>query len=155
MFGFGKGKIGISISKYNFSPGDTIEGAISLNVKKPTKAKAVTIRLVGQQKTTRTTNMPNTTNNFGAMQQQMRTAYIYDFKQPLDGEKDYNGDYNYNFQIKIPQNILGGMNSMLDSVAKSLQAFSRQYSQVKWYLIASLDIPWGVDISKKLQVNIA
>ena len=51
MFGFGKGSIEIQLEKYNFSPGETISGNVSLKVKKQEKAKAVTIRLIGEQKT--------------------------------------------------------------------------------------------------------
>ncbi len=148
MFGFGKGSIEIQLEKYNFSPGETISGNVSLKVKKQEKAKAVTIRLIGEQKT----------SNFSTVQKtstQTRKQYIYDFKQQLDKEKEYSGEYNYNFQIKIPQNILNSINSTLSAVMNSMQILTGQSSQIRWYLIASLEIPWAIDISKKVQINIA
>lgn len=147
MFGFGTRKIDLQISKYDFSPGEIIQGSISLNVKKQTKAKAVTLRLVGQQKTTKFSSTPNAIP-------QTKKAYIYDFKQPLDGEKEYLGEYHYNFQIKIPENILGSLTTAFGSVLKSAEMLLGQSSQIKWYLIASLDIPWGIDTSKKVQITI-
>ena len=148
MFGFEKGKIEIQIEKYNFFPGETISGNLNLKVKKQEKAKTVTIRLIGEQKTSNFSTMQNTHT-------QSRKQYIYDFKQPLDREKEYSGEYNYNFQIKIPQNILNNINSTLGAVIKSMQILTGQSSQIKWYLIASLEIPWGIDISKRVQINIA
>ena len=35
MFGFGKGKIEIQLSKYNYSPGDELSGTVILKLKKP------------------------------------------------------------------------------------------------------------------------
>ena len=148
MFGFGKGNIEIQLEKYNFSPGETINGNIFLKVKKQEKAKAVTIRLIGEQRTSKFSTTPNKISR-------ARTQYIYDFKQPLDGEKEYSGEYNYNFKIKIPQNILNSVNSTLGAIMGSMQILTGQSSQIKWYLVASLEIPWGIDISKKVQINIA
>ena len=148
MFGLGKGKIEIYLDKYNFSPGETISGNVNLKVKKQEKAKAVTIRLIGEQKTSNFSTIQNT-------RAQTRKHYIQDFKQQLEREKEYSGEYNYNFQIKIPQNILNSINSSLGAVMKSMQILTGQSSQIKWHLIASLEIPWAIDISKKVQINIA
>lgn len=62
------------------------------------------------------------------------------------------------FQIKIPENILsqpklGG--DIAGTLVKSVQLLSGVNSYVKWYVIANLDIPGGIDVSKKVQVNIA
>src|SRR3989338_8538345 len=103
MFGLGKGSIEIQLEKYNFSPGETINGKVFLKIKKQEKAKAVIIRLIGEQKS----------SNFSTVQKtnvKTRKQYIYDFKQQLDSEKEYSGEFNYNFQIKIPQNILNSIN---------------------------------------------
>ena len=147
MFGFGKGKIEIQIPQFNFYPGETIEGNVFLKVKKQIKAKAVTIKLIGINKTTKLNQ-----------NQQLKSAsnYVYYFKQSLDGEKEYSGESSYNFKIKIPQNILAPpkFGTAFGTLIKSAQILTGQSSQIKWYLIASLEIPWGIDISKKIQINI-
>jgi len=148
MFGLGKGSIEIQLEKYNFSPGETINGKVFLKIKKQEKAKAVIIRLIGEQKS----------SNFSTVQKtnvQTRKQYIYDFKQQLDSEKEYSGEFNYNFQIKIPQNILNSINSTLGAIIGSMQILTGQSSQIKWYLIASLEIPWAIDISRTIQINMA
>ena len=52
MFGFDKGKINITIQKTNYAPGDTISGNAALTLKKPVKAKEVSISLIGEEVTT-------------------------------------------------------------------------------------------------------
>jgi hypothetical protein len=52
MFGFDKGKINITIQKTNYAPGDTISGNVALTLKKPVKAKEVSISLIGEEVTT-------------------------------------------------------------------------------------------------------
>jgi hypothetical protein len=52
MFGFGKGKINISIQKTYYAPGDLISGNVALTLKKPVKAREVSISLIGEEITT-------------------------------------------------------------------------------------------------------
>lgn len=148
MFGFGKGKIDIKINKYNFSPGETIEGTITLKLKKPLKAKGVKIRLVGEKKIT---ERRGTSTAY-------RTINIFDFDQPLDGEKEYSTEeISYPFKITIPRNVSDQTmpEGMLGNIAKIAQAVSGASSRIKWYLKAYLDIPMGFDVSKKVQINVA
>ena len=52
MFGFGKGKLDLKIQKTNYAPGDTISGDVALTLKKPVKAKEVSMSLIGEEVTT-------------------------------------------------------------------------------------------------------
>jgi hypothetical protein len=54
---FGKGKINIAIKKTGYSPGDTISGNVALTLKKPVKAREVSVSLIGEQKTTQRKGM--------------------------------------------------------------------------------------------------
>ena len=155
MFGFGKGKIEIQLASYQFSPGDTIEGTVSLKMKKPTKARAVRIGLIGEKVQSGVSvsfgNSPRTRNS-----QQNQT--IFEFSQPLDGEKEYSGDSNYSFKIKIPANVLTQAkigDGALGTVVRAAQLLSGDTSQIKWWLVANLDVPGGLDVSKKVQINIS
>lgn len=150
MFGFGKGKVEIQLQKYNFSPGEFIQGTAVFKLKKILHARAVNVRLIGQKKTS-SYGLGNKTTN-------RQTDYVFDFIQPLDVEKDYSGEFSYNFQIKIPENVLsqpkfGG--DVVGTLVKSAQLLSGVSSYIKWYVAAYLDIPSGFDVSKKVQVNIA
>ena len=149
MFGFGKGKIEIQINKFNFSPGEVIEGAVTLKLKKPLNGREVSIRLIGQQET----------SQGYVAKSQYNIIDIFDFKQPLDGEKEYPAEQSlvYSFTIKIPENVLNQQTipeGTLGKIANIMQVMSRTRSKISWYLIAKLDTP-GLDVSKKVQINIA
>jgi len=146
VFGFGKGRIEVFLEKYNFSPGETIKGRISLKLKKPTRAKALKVGLVGEE----------TKREFEKTSGTRQTkTHFFDFEMPLDGEKEYlEGEYN--FEIKIPANVLqtptpGGA---VGDIIKGIQLLSGKDIRISWYVIAKLDIPSGFDVSKKVQVNI-
>src|SRR3989339_990659 len=47
-----KGGIKIELTNFNFSAGDTIEGKVILNLKKPVNAKTLNVGLVGEMKST-------------------------------------------------------------------------------------------------------
>jgi len=148
---FGKGKIDIQIQKFNFSPGETIDGSVILKLNKPVKAKAVSIELIGIRKDSRM--------NLSKGRSSSSSDIIFSFKQPLDGEKEYPAsEVSYKFQIKIPANILTQPafgEGIAGTLIKSAQILSGVNSRIDWHLIASLEIPWKIDVSKKLQVNIA
>jgi len=150
VFGFGKGKIEVFLEKYNFSHGETIKGRITLKLKKPVQAKALKVGLVGEKATTQYGKTPR-----GGMSSSHRKTHFFDFKMPLDGEKEYL-EGKYNFEIKIPANVLqtpspGGA---VGDIVKGIQLLSGKDVKISWYVIAKLDIPFGLDVSKKVQVNI-
>lgn len=147
MFGFGKGKIEIQLSNFNYSPGDVIEGTIKMNINKPIKARGVKIRFYGEKEISNFDS--STKRNIES------NKIIFDFTQPLDGEKEYLGESSYNFKIKIPKDIPSLPDGVAGTVVKSLQILSNQSSRTNWYLNAFLDIPMGFDVSKKVQINIA
>lgn len=170
MFGFGKGKIDITIQKTNYVPGDTISGNVALTLKKPVKAKEVSISLVGEEVTTggggkvgwgggRTSGGVGTMGGGGST----KIERIYDFKQQLDSEKEYSQGGEYHFEIKIPADILGmgpqtpeGKLGQVLKVAQTVATFTGAISRerIQWYLLAKLDIPGGLDISKKVDITI-
>ena len=159
---FEKGKINIMIPKTSFSPGDTISGDVALTLKKPVKARGVSISLIGEQKNTRVGGMRGGGKEMSTTTQRIR---IYDFKQQLDSEKEYSQGGGYHFEIKIPADILSTKPQMpeiggkLGQGLKMAQAAAAMtgaipFQQTKWYLLAKLDVPGGMDIKKKADVTI-
>lgn len=149
---FGKGKIDIIIIKTDFNPGDKIYGNVVLSLKKPVKAREASISLIGEQTTTR--------GGITSTEQTKNTTRIYDFKLRLDGEKEYDAETKYDFEIKLSADILNRRPQMpqvsgaLGQGLKIAQAFTGMGVWSNWYLLAKLDIPGGIDISKKVQVTI-
>jgi hypothetical protein len=174
MFGFGKGKINISIQKTNYNPGDVISGNVALTLKKPVNAREVSISLIGEEITTggggtvgwgggRTSEKTWGGGTMGGREGSPRIARIYDFKQQLDSEKEYSEGREYRLEIKIPADILGmGTQTpggklgqalkVAQTVATVTGAIPRR--RLQWYLLAKLDIPGGLDVSKKVDITI-
>ena len=90
---FGKGKAQITIPRTSYNPGDTISGEVSLTIKKPVKAVEMSISLIGEQIITRR----GTARGSGARQTTTERVRIYDFKQQLDGEREYSQAREYSF----------------------------------------------------------
>jgi len=164
---FGKGKINITIQKTYYTPGDIISGDVALTLKKPVKAREVSISLIGEHKTTQTT--PHAGGPMGgggmSMSTTTKTVRIYDFKQQLDGEKEYSQGREYRFEIKIPADTMSmrpqiseveGKLGQVLKVAQTAAAMTGTipFQRIKWYLLAKLDIPSGLDISKKVDITI-
>lgn len=167
---FGKGKVNIAIQKTHYAPGDIISGNVMLTLKKPVKAREVSISLIGEQITTgRGSTMhgtgTSTTTGVGGMSTTTHRMRIYDFKQQLDGEKEYSQGQEYRFEIKIPADTmsmgpqlpqaegkLGGVLKVAQTAAAMTGAIP--FRRIKWHLLAKLDVPRGLDISKKVDVTI-
>ena len=158
---FGRGSIDIRLQRTGYQPGDTISGTVVLALKKPMKAREVVISLIGEQRNTRIGGTPGN-KDVSTTTQRVR---VYDFKQQLDSEKEYSQGQEFQFEMKIPADILSAAPQMPDPggklgqalmVAQSAAAMSGRIplQRVKWYLQAKLDIPGGLDISKKADITI-
>lgn len=90
---------------------------------------------------------------------------IYDFKQQLDSEKEYSQGQEYPFKIKIPADILSAKPGMPElggklgqglKIAQAAAAMTGAIplQQTRWYLLAKLDIPGGMDVNKKADITI-
>ena len=164
---FSKGKINIALQKTHYTPGDIISGDVSLTLKKPVKAREVSISLIGEHKSTQTAPQVGGTMGGGGMSMSTttKTVRIYDFKQQLDSEKEYSQGREYHFEMKIPADtmsmrpLMPGQEGKLGQVLKVAETAAAMtgaipFQRIKWYLLAKLDIPGGLDISKKADITI-
>jgi hypothetical protein len=152
MFGFFKGKISISLERYQFAPGDEIVGKLDMELKKNINAKGVSIQLLGKEQIT----------NGSGRDRRTDTNTLFDFSLPLDGEREYlaHERKSYDFKIKIPDNVLDqkqGMNvganiGIAPGGGLSFGA-SLASRRIDWYVVGRLDSP-GFDVTKKVKVNI-
>jgi len=158
---FGKGKIQVNIPGTDYAPGDSISGEVALTLKKPVKADGMSISLIGEQKVTRSGSVGRS----GQRSTTTQTIRIYDFKQKLDTAREYTEGREYKFTIKIPRDILGvkaQLPELDDTLAKGLKIAQAaaaimgtiSVQQTKWYLLAKLDIPGGLDINEKTDITI-
>jgi len=187
---FGRGKINAAIQKTTYAPGDTISGNVALTLKEPVNAVGISISLIGEETTEGGGGILSMILSGGTLSYNWKRRRIYDYKQLLDGEKEYSGGREYNFEIKMPADIPhmpkpegepsqvqeaantataiiglkplqetpepeGKQNRWLE-IAKETAAAAGLITlqRTKWYLLAKLDIPRGLDISKKVKVTI-
>ena len=144
-----KGKIIINLDKMEFAPGEEATGKITLILKNPLDADSLNIGLVGYQKTRSYSSGNNSSST--------RTREIFNFNKPISGVKLYPaGESTYDFKLKIPADIVTRFstgNNIADNMIKTAQILTGSFQTIKWYIKSNLDMK-GVDISKKVQINI-
>jgi hypothetical protein len=148
---FWKGKIELILEKHSYSAGETIKGDIHLKLKKPIKARKIEIRLLGQEKIT-----TRHVSSGGGYHTRTHTYTICDVKIPLDGEKEYMKE-DYNFELPIPPDVLNVSarpDGALGNVIKAAEYLSGRHRRLVFNVIANLDIPMGLDVSKKQNIVI-
>ncbi len=105
------------------------------------KARGMSISLIGEGKTRVTTPSVERSGMVTYATTVTCTTRFYDAEQQLDGEKQYSeGQEHYLFETKIPANVL--------------DVRPRIIGGIRWYLVAKLDIPHGIDVTKRLRVRI-
>jgi hypothetical protein len=156
MFGFGAGSIDIKVNSFSYKLGDTIEGTVQLKLKGPMKARGVFITLLGESR--------SRTKNPSTHRAEKSKTIEFELKQPLDGEKEYPATSEpmvYPFKLVIPPKLpgvfppasaAGGILGGIANVAVSMLGASAH--PVSYYLVAKLDVPMAVDVSKKIQIGI-
>lgn len=153
LFDFTKGTLSITVDKFDFSLGDFIEGTVSLKLKNKLEAKALTVRLVCEKEY-------EGRDSKGHIQKTVHR--LFDFAVPLDGEKEYDAEEkSYHFKIGIPQEkpvdaaVDTAITAMPELLAKMVNAIAASSKiTMYWFLEARLDVPWAVDLTEKVQINV-
>ncbi|MDD4250754.1 MAG: hypothetical protein PHX27_01015 [Candidatus ainarchaeum sp.] len=169
VFGlFEKGKIELNLNKFNFTQGEVIEGNLKMKLKKPANAKGIFLTIFAEQ-TTQNANIGGigvfgmqpisgrkTSTSIGGIGTSKTTTRAFEFTQQIDGEKEYGiQEYNYDFKINVPnQNTQSKMEGPMSGIANTLKMFTIGNQYTKWFIEAKLDIPKGIDVGKKIQINI-
>lgn len=150
---FSRDKITLQLERYDYKPGDTIKGLVTLNLKKPTKARKMLVSLIGERKEPYRDSKGRT---------HYRVVEIFRFDLPLGGEKDYQNE-NFNFEIKVPNNILDSerpnipdSDTTFGKIARAAIALSgTRYYPVEWLVRAQLDVPLKLDIKNSQKIIIS
>jgi hypothetical protein len=152
VFGFFEGGITLTLNKTNFAFGETAKGKLLLKLKKDKNARELRVRIMAVRKTTQ-----YGTNSRGGTSRNNQTQVLFQNAVIIDGQKLYSPpgvDYDFKIQIPqkstLPQEIGGNLGTAL----KAIQFLGGRSSQVKWFIEATLDIPGGVDINKKIQISV-
>lgn len=146
---FGPPKITLMLEKYSFNPGEKVKGTITLNLKKSTYARKMFVSLEGMKKERHGSN----------------TSWkrVYDFDMPISGEKEYQSD-TIQFELPIPPDILNprsaqkaiqnALEDKLGGAGSVLSALTVGTSNIKWKIIAQLDVPKALDVKAKQDIQL-
>ena len=141
-----KGSIDIIPERYSYSSGEIINGRLILKLKKPVSSNKLIVGLKCEK--IAKSYSANSRNS------QAKNYTLFEFNQPLEEKKEYApSEYNYDFSIKIPQNVSQQLEGVASSIVKSAQILMGKNTLIKWYLYAELQCE-GVNLSKKVQLNI-
>jgi len=167
---FGGEKIILTLENYNFKPGDTIKGNIKLSLKKPVKARKMEVSFIGTRKEQQRVNRGPSHRHGSGMHYgtsrtttQTKTVKVFDFTQPLGGEKEYQNE-SFDFEIKIPSDLIqqtrtqheGKLDGALGTAVAIGTALSgRRVYPVEWRVKAQLDIPMKFDVEKSQKIIIS
>ena len=142
VLGIGEGKIDVFLDKNTFSNGETIRGRLKLDISKPKKAKELRIELRAER-------------TVSGGRGKRRNEIVYSFVLRLDGEHEYNGIKDYNFEVSVPKmEAKAKPTGILGAFADVTQFLGLGASPVRWYIQASLNMSWAFDITKKIQINV-
>ena len=151
---FGPDKITLTLEKFDFKPGESIKGHVTLNLKKPVQARKLQVSLIGKRKSTSYHNGRRSTNY----------TTVFDFDLPIGGEKEYQNE-QVPFEIKIPSTILNSENykekmtdaleDKLGSVGSIIGAMAVGASHINWEVKAQLDVPMKLDVKKSQDIIIS
>ncbi len=156
VFGFFEGKVEMTLGKTNFAFGETVSGKVSLKLKKAKQARQFKVTLLGVREITTYGR-----DSKGRSTRNKRNETIYSTEAILDGEKLYSppgGEYE--FSLQLPQKTALPTQQKIEGAAgTAFTAFQMlsgtgMSSQDKWVVSAVLDIPKGIDMSKKLQISV-
>lgn len=153
---FGPRKIMVTLEKYDYKPGDTIKGTVTLQLKKPMNARKLDVGLIGrkiQQQSGIRVGMPSGSHTSG-YHKTTEYSTIYDFRIPLAGEQEYL-EGSYPFEIKIPPTILQGeitSDGGIGAAVNMLRALGGVSSRIEWMVIARLDVPLKLDVSASQKI---
>ena len=152
VFGLFEGKIEISLNKTNFAFGETAEGNLSLKLKKEKQARQLRVSIVAEKQVSQYGTSPR-----GGMKKSSNKDILFSTDVILDGEKLYSPPgAEYKFKIQVPQKSAipampeGGLGAAL----KAVQFLRGQTSQLRWFIIGTLDVPGAIDIRKRVQISV-
>ena len=147
--GVGRGKVKLNLDTYDYTPGDTITGTVSLSLKKPVEADELIVQVMCNVDVMKTVGKDRDS----------QIINIFDFKEHLDGKKIYpQGENNpvYKFRVPIPKDVydkLTPANTVIGAIVKVNRALSGEYMKKNWYVIARLSVK-GIDTTDGIKINV-
>ena len=148
--GLGRGSVRLELDQTKAAPGASIHGRVVLALTEPVEAKKLVVTLRARQKMV-TVKRSDAGRSVGTSH-----ADVYEFNLELGGTKKYETD-TIAFELTVPPDALdlrpGAPQSPLGEVARTIaSAVSPSAGPIEWQVIATLDIPWGRNLTHSVDV---
>lgn len=146
-------KITISLNKKDYFPGEEIRVHINLDFERPLKARSFIVSFIVEKIII--TPSSNASNH--------QNYKIYQSDKKLGGEKEYTYE-NHDVSFEIPNDVFVKIQKWFDEsqYAKAiafvdslgLGKLANYQEKNRFYIIAKLDVPLGLDVSESIDANI-
>lgn len=152
--GLGRGDVKVELDQVKWAPGSTIRGNVVLNLPKPVAAKRLVATLRARQKIM-TISKTSSGKSVGTSH-----TDVFQFDAELGGAQDYTSG-THAFELPVPAEALdlrpsgsSGVNPLADAVRTVASALSPSQGPIEWEVIGRLEIAWGRDLSKSVDILI-
>lgn len=151
--GLGRGSVRLELDQTKAAPGGSIHGRVVLALTEPVEAKKLVVTLRARQKMV-TVKRSDAGRSVGTSH-----ADVYEFNLELGATKKYETE-TIAFELTVPPDALdlrpGAPSSPLGEVARTIaSAVSPSAGPIEWQVIATLEIPWGRNLTSDVDIVVA
>ena len=155
---FGKEKMILKLEKDSYKPGETIKGLITLNLKKPIKARKLEIDFIGAikkfQQGHRYHGQSSADYHMYGSHESMEPFYT--FNKTIGNEREYANE-DISFEITIPPDVHESEPKSLEKMEglmKFAQKLGGKPPEKEWYVRVHLDVPMKLDLEKSQKIEL-
>lgn len=149
--GIGRGEVRLDIAQPKAAPGGTLVGKVVLSLPEPVEAKRLLVALRARQK------VMTVSNTGGTKSVGTSHADVYQFEREISGAQKY-ASGEHAFELVVPSDALdlrptsAGSNPLADAVRTVASALSPSTGPIEWEVIAKLEIAWGRDLTRSVDI---
>jgi hypothetical protein len=148
--GLGRGTVKLELDQTKAAAGGTIQGRVVLALTEPVEARRLVVTLRARQKLV-TVKRGDGGRSVGASH-----ADVYEFNLELGGAKKYESE-TLPFELTVPPDALdlrpGAPSTPLGEVARTIaSAVSPSAGPIEWQVVATLEIPWGRNLTHEVDI---
>jgi len=151
--GIGVGNIALALDRYEFRPGDSVTGRVTLGLAEPIEAKRIVVSLTGTAD-----RVSYEKDASGRRRQSRHSETLCQVERELDGARTYRNE-SYTFSLMIPteagpassrpdDGVLGDVARVINAVANA------SLLPTSWRVVAWLDIPWKRNIKTHVDIQV-
>lgn len=150
--GLGRGSVKLELDQTRAAPGGSIRGRVALALTEPVEAKKLVVSLRARQKMV-TVQRTDRGRSVGTSH-----VDVYELNVELGGAKKYLNE-TLPFELTVPPDALdlraGTPSSPLGEVARTIASVvSPSAGPIEWQVVASLEIPWGRNLTSAVDIAV-